>query len=525
MRDGFDSPVLEFDGLEVSFGGVLAVRGASFKVMPGECVGIVGESGSGKSTLVKAAMGLLGPRGAVSSGRVLFEGRDVASLSREEMRRLRGPGMGLVPQDASASFVPVRTFGAQAFEAVRAHGKAQRADVERELCALLAELNVEDPERILASCPFELSGGLGQRAAIALAMRLRPKVLFADEPTSALDAVSQKQTVDALSRLKEETGSALVVITHNIGVVKGLADRVLVMDGGRIVEEGPAEEVFSRPKHPKTKALLDAVPKLGGERRSLRDGCGDVVLEGRLLEKAFRGRDGGRIEAAKGVSFSLRRGECLGIVGASGSGKSTLANMVMRFEEPDGGEILLEGADIARAKGRKLRDSYRSVQMVFQNPVGSFDPRRTLEHSVAEPLRNAGFGRSEARARARELMGRCGLAEELCSRYPNEVSGGQCQRAAISRALAVEPSVLVCDEATSALDVTAQSKIVSLLEELRAETGMAVLFICHDIALVAAACERVIVMDGGEVVEEGPVGQVLSNPCSESTKALVEAVL
>lgn len=252
---------------------------------------------------------------------------------------------------------------------------------------------------------------------------------------------------------------------------------------------------------------------------------GEVVLEARGLAKTFKARGRDDVQAVKGVSFSVRRGECLGIVGKSGSGKSTVANMAMRFLDPDEGKIVLEGRDVTKAKGKDLRRAYRCVQMVFQNPVGSFDPRRTLGQGVSEPLRNMGFGRDEAKARALALMGRCGLGEEFFDRYPKEASGGQCQRAAIARALAVEPSVLVCDEATSALDVTVQGKIVSLLRSLREERGMAVLFICHDMALVASACDRVLVMDEGAVAEEGPVEAVLANPRSESAKALVEALL
>lgn len=254
--------VLEFDDLEVRYGDVRALRGVSLRVMPGECVGVVGESGSGKSTLAKAAMGLLDAPGRACAGRVLFEGRDIAEMSGEELRRLRGPGMGLVPQDAIGSFTPVRTFGAQAFEAARAHGRPSRRSVREELCEILGRLDVDDPERVLKSHPFELSGGLGQRAAMALAMYFRPKVLFADEPTSALDAIARKQTVEALGRLKEETGTALVVITHDIGVARRLADRIVVMEGGLVVEEGPVEEVFSRPRHRSTKELVEAVASL-----------------------------------------------------------------------------------------------------------------------------------------------------------------------------------------------------------------------------------------------------------------------
>lgn len=611
--------LLAFDSVGVAYGGVPALRDVRASVGAGAVLGVVGESGSGKSTLLHAATGFASAARATVSGRVLLDGEDVARMPPSRLRGLLGARMALVPQDCLAALAPVRTVGEQFVELARAHadrwsevaaqadgeaearrraadegGQAlrrasdetgegaapsrlaggcrrangrrlvQRDAVLRRAEGLLESLNVADAAAVLRSYPFELSGGIGQRVGIALALLLKPELLLLDEPTSALDAVSAARVLQALSRLKHDAGVAMVLVTHNMAVARRLADDVVVLHDGAVVERGPAREVLSRPRHARTRALLEAVPVLRGSAPSAQVASGPApsgrdaakarakapvpapaadpradaggipapqgekrppVLEVRSVSKGFQRAGGARRVAVEGVSLSIEPGEFVGLVGESGSGKSTLARIVLLLAAPDAGSVLVGGRDVTGARGSELRAVHRSVQAVFQSPAASFDPRRTLGYSVAEPLRNLGVSKREAIQRAGELMAACGLPDEAMSRFPRQVSGGQCQRAAIARALAVEPDLLVCDEATSALDVTVQRRIMELLLRQCRRRGMAALFISHDIALVGSVCTKLAVMHQGRIVEAGRTEQVVGDPQSPRTRALLDAVL
>lgn len=564
--------VLRYDSVEVSFNGEAVVHDVSFGVAAGEILGIVGESGSGKSTLLRAALGLLGDTGLVTRGDIWFRGRDLPDLPERELCRIRGAQIGMVFQDAGASLCPIRTIGDQIVEAVRAHEGARAGDVRTRALDLFAKLGFKDGERVWESYPFELSGGMNQRAGIAIAMMPRPAVLLADEPTSALDVAVQRQALDELARLRELFGTAIVLVTHDIGVVSAMADTVLVMRDGRVVERGPVERTLREPADPYTRELLAAVPRLrhpegGGMRDETAVGTGfegaltvrgqasaaapaapraqatgapdpaeapdpradageDAVLEARELTRVFRTPGKPDLVAVDRVSLSLSAGEALGIVGESGSGKSTLARMVTGLLEPTSGTVRLCGRDVTHTRGRELREASATIQMVCQNPQGSFDPRQTLGAGIGESLRNRGVTAGEVRARVRALLERCGLDAGFADRYPHEVSGGQCQRAALARALAPSPRVLVLDEATSALDVTVQAQIMDLLRDLRAGAdGPSYLFVCHNLALVQSLCDHVLVMRAGRVVERGTPDEVIFHPSSDYARRLVDSVL
>lgn len=541
--------VLTYAHVDIAYGGRTAVRDVSFELPAGRILGIVGESGSGKSTIVRAAMGLLGRGGRVSAGEIVCDGTDVLAASPRELRAMRGVRAGMVFQDCLAALTPTRRIGDQVHEAMAAHGAIERAESDARACELLARLNLDDPARVLASYPFELSGGMGQRVGVAMALLLEPSVLLLDEPTSALDVCSQKRLIAELLDIRARQGCAMAVVTHNIGVVRALADEVLVLRDGEVAEQGPTCDVLRDPKTAYTRRLIEAVPRLEGRSASkvasasdarpcaARDdgragsqeaacGRGPVVLDVRDLRKAFSRRGLPDTIAVDGIDFQVHAGECVGLVGESGSGKSTAAGMVMRMVEASGGQVLLGRCDVLSLRGRGIRELYRDVQMVFQNPTGSFDPRRTLGEGIAEGARNLrGASRADAAVRAAALLERCGLPAHLADRHAREVSGGQCQRAAIARALAVGPRLLVLDEATSALDATAQKQVLELLGDLRRETGMAMLFICHDIALTQAVCDTVLVMRRGRIVERGTPDEIVSDPQHPYTRQLIESVL
>ena len=561
-RDGGGAaPLLDFRGLSVSFGGMPALRDVSLQVGPGRVAAVVGESGSGKSTLLRAAMGLLGRSGRVDSGSVTLDARlapglphtggegrvDLCRLFPRRMRPLCGRVLAMVGQDATSSLTPVRKVGEQFWEAACAHDpRADRDEVRVRSRELLDRLLVPDPDRVLRSYPFELSGGMGQRVGIALAMLCSPAVILADEPTSALDPVSQREVVAQLARLVREEGMGMVVVTHVAGVARALADDVLVLRRGVAVESGSASRVLSAPGDPYARELLGAAPSLaavgawegcGGPARAGAGG-GDPreetpVLELRHVGVVYARRGLPDVEALRDVSLTLMPGQALAVVGESGGGKSTLARVACGLLAPTGGTALLCGRPLepSRAGGGRVAKearlaSSRAAQIVFQDAQRSFDPRRTLESGVAEGLRNLrGMPRAQALAAAREELGRCGLDPALGRRHAAEVSGGQCQRAAIARAVAPGPRLLVCDEATSALDALTQLQVARLIARLRRERGLAVLWVCHDMALALRTCDFVAVMDHGALVEYGPSDRVVGRPRSQATKALVEAVL
>ena len=539
--------LLRIEGLTAGYGGVPIIRDVRLTLRPGEVLGIVGESGSGKSTLLKSVAQVRGLAAEIIAGSVHFAEHDMAMVSAADKRRLHGEELAMVFQYAGASLSPARTIGAQLVEAVRAHEKRSAAEIRARAEEVFGGMGFTDVGRILASYPFELSGGMAQRAAIALAVILRPQLLLADEPTSALDATIQLQVLDELRALKDRTGTAILLITHNIGVVRHIADRVAVMSKGRIVEQGSVREVLEHPQHAYTKSLLAAVPKMYVRDASETD-CDPCHMHAahpsavhtrahdtahaasdllRFENVSMHFKDGAEhIQAVDNISFSLRQKELLGIVGESGSGKSTVAKLLTGLHTATGGRILLGGADITRASGKERRALYTRMQMVFQDAPGSFNPRRTVGAMIGETicrLCSPDGRRTEERVAA--LLSEVGLPASYAHRYPHEMSGGECQRAAIARAMAVHPDILLCDEATSALDVSVQAKIVSLLLHLQKEHGMSLIFISHDLPLVSSIASRVLIMRAGRIVEEGSASDVLVNPTDDYTKNLLRAAL
>lgn len=539
--------LLRIEGLTAGYGGVPVIRDVRLALRPGEVLSIVGESGSGKSTLLKSVAQVRGLAAEIIAGSVHFAEHDMAMVSAADKRRLHGEELAMVFQYAGASLSPARTIGAQLVEAVRAHEKRSAAEIRARAEEVFGGMGFTDVGRILASYPFELSGGMAQRAAIALAVILRPQLLLADEPTSALDATIQLQVLDELRALKDRTGTAILLITHNIGVVRHIADRVAVMSKGRIVEQGSVREVLEHPQHAYTKSLLAAVPKMYVRDASETD-CDPCHMHAahpsavhtrahdtahaasdllRFENVSMHFKDGAEhIQAVDNISFSLRQKELLGIVGESGSGKSTVAKLLTGLHTATDGRILLGGTDITRASGKKRRALYTRMQMVFQDAPGSFNPRRTIGAMIGETicrLCSPDGRRTEERVAA--LLSEVGLPASYAHRYPHEMSGGECQRAAIARAMAVHPDILLCDEATSALDVSVQAKIVSLLLHLQKEHGMSLIFISHDLPLVSSIASRVLIMRAGRIVEEGSASDVLVNPTDDYTKNLLRAAL
>ena len=546
--------LLRIDHLTAGYGGDAVIEDISISLHTGEVLGIVGESGSGKSTLLKAIAQIRGLSTEIHAGTVSFDTKDLAVLSEGERRRLRGEEIAMVFQYAGASLNPTRQIGTQLVETMRAHTDLSRDEIYARAAEVFGGMGFPDVRRILATYPFELSGGMAQRAAIALAVILRPQLLLADEPTSALDATIQLQVLDELRALKERTGTTILLITHNIGVVRHIADRVAVMCKGKIVEQGSVDEVLGNPQHPYTQELLAAVPKMSAathtdcDRRDhaekntapiashVTTGEGDRVSGGRgaHFQDLLRFDNismhfddaAGRVQAVDGISFSLARRELLGIVGESGSGKSTVAKLLTGLHLPTGGNIFLDGKDITHAVGKERLTLYTRIQMVFQDAVGSFNPRRTIGAMIGETIcRLCTPDERDTKRRVAELLTEVGLPTSYATRYPHEMSGGECQRAAIARAMAVHPEILVCDEATSALDVSVQAKIISLLLHLQREHGMSLLFISHDLPLVSSIADRVLIMQNGRIVEQGKTSRVLREPNEDYTRNLLRAAL
>ncbi|MCP3756820.1 ABC transporter ATP-binding protein [Streptomyces sp. TBY4] len=513
---------------------VRAVDGVSFTLEPGCALGIVGESGSGKSTVAAALLGLHHGTGARLGGTVRVGGTDVGAASPAELRALRGAVAAMVFQDPLSSLDPYYAIGDQIAEVYRVHAAVSRRAARARAVEVLDRVGIPDAARRSRARPHEFSGGMRQRALIAMALACEPRLLIADEPTTALDVTVQAQILDLLHGLREERGLGLLLVTHDVGVAAESVDAVLVMRAGVVVERGSVESVLSAPADPYTAALLAAVPRLDAVRvprpgavRALPGPAPQTpaglhlldavpVVEAFSLRKEF-GRGKRRVEAVGGVSVVVRAGETLGIVGESGSGKSTLGRMLVGLLEPSSGQIRRDGVESAGV--------VPGVQMVFQDPVSSLYPRRSIGESIADPLRAAGERDQGAiRARVGELLLRVGLEEAHYDRYPHEFSGGQRQRVGIARALAPRPRLIVCDEPVSALDVTTQAQVTALLAELQRELGIALVFIAHDLAVVRQVSDRVAVMRGGVIVEEGPVDEVYDRPAHAYTRELLAAV-
>ncbi|MYX39948.1 dipeptide ABC transporter ATP-binding protein, partial [Streptomyces sp. SID89] len=498
--------LVEVTDLSVEFGEVRAVDGLSFRLARGAALALVGESGSGKSTVASALLGLHHGTGARVRGSVLVAGTDVQRASGEELRRLRGAKAAMVFQDPLSSLDPYYAIGDQIAEVYRVHTRASRRAARARAVRVLERVGIPDAARRSRSRPHEFSGGMRQRALIAMALACEPDLLIADEPTTALDVTVQAQILDLLHTLREETGMGLLLVTHDVGVAAESVDEVLVMRDGRAVEHGPVTAVLGAPSAAYTRELLGAVPRVDAPRetRKADSGQGEAVLEATGLRREF-GRGRRTLTAVDGVSLTLRRGETVGVVGESGSGKTTLGRMLVGLLEPTAGEV--------RFEGRARHGVDPAVQMVFQDPVSSLNPRRSVGESVADPLRARGE-RDEGRIRRRvtELLERVGLEGAHYDRYPHEFSGGQRQRVGIARALAADPKVIVCDEPVSALDVTTQAQVVALLGELQRELGIALVFVAHDLAVVRQVSDRVAVMHRGRIVEEGPADEVYGAP-------------
>jgi peptide/nickel transport system ATP-binding protein len=507
--------LVEVTDLTVEFGSLRAVDGLSFSLAKGAALALVGESGSGKSTVAGALLGLHRGTGARVAGSVRVAGTDVQDASDEELRRLRGAKAAMVFQDPLSSLDPYYAVGDQIAEVHRVHARVSRRAARARAVEVLERVGIPDAVRRSRSRPHEFSGGMRQRALIAMALACEPELLIADEPTTALDVTVQAQILDLLHTLREETGMGLLLVTHDVGVAAESVDDVLVMRHGRAVEHGPVGAVLAAPARAYTRELLDAVPRVDAPRTGSR-APEEVVLEAGGVRREF-GRGKRTFAAVDDVSLTVRRGETLGVVGESGSGKTTLGRMLVGLLEPTAGEI--------RYEGRPLTGVDRAVQMVFQDPVSSLNPRRSVGESVADPLRARGE-RDEERIRGRVtgLLERVGLEGAHYDRYPHEFSGGQRQRVGIARALAAEPRVIVCDEPVSALDVTTQARVVALLGELQRELGLALVFIAHDLAVVRQVSDRVAVMRRGRLVEYGPADEVYDRPREAYTRQLLAAV-
>ncbi|WP_343716694.1 ABC transporter ATP-binding protein [Inquilinus sp.] len=529
-------PVLEVDNLSVSYTGDRAgaqrvVDGVSFRIQPGEVVALVGESGSGKTTTAQAVIGLLAENGQVDSGAIRLAGTDISGWSQKRLDAIRGARISLIPQDPGSSLNPVKTIGAQVEEILAIHGRGDRASNRARVVELLGRVGLSRPELRARQYPHELSGGMKQRVLIAIAIALQPALIIADEPTSALDVTVQRRILDLIDELRREFGTAVLLVTHDLGVAADRADRLIVLQGGRIQEQGPAAEILAAPRSAYTRQLLSDAPSLAkAERRAPRPmaagqgGDDAIVVEGLVQDFNLPGR-GGRFRAVDGLSFAVRRGTTHALVGESGSGKTTTVRAVVGFQKPTAGRIRIGGADPAALKGEALRRFRRSIQLVYQNPFGSLDPRQNIFEIIEEPLLNFERLPKPDRARkVRDMLDRVGLPQAVLDRRPRALSGGQRQRVAIARALVLDPQVLVLDEAVSALDVTVQAQILGLLDTLQRDLGLTYLFVSHDLAVVRQIADTVSVLHNGRQVDAGPVEAVFRNPSSDYTRELIDAI-
>ncbi|KQY32353.1 ABC transporter ATP-binding protein [Nocardia sp. Root136] len=525
--------LLEVRGLSISYrtstGRVRAVGAVDLDIAPGEIVALVGESGSGKSSTAHAITGLLPAAGHIDAGRIQFGSRDLARAGDRELRAIRGAQIGLIPQDPGVSLNPVQRIGTQVAEVLLIHGLATRRSAPEAVVDLLERAGMPDPKTRADQYPHELSGGMRQRALIAIAIAANPALIIADEPTSALDVTVQRRILDHITSLTETLGTAVLLVTHDLGVAADRAQRIAVMSRGRIVESGPTREILDNPRDPYTQQLLRSVPGRAGVRaRPCRPGTAPLLAVENLVKEFPLPRAKIRakiVRAVDGVSFSLHRGETLALVGESGSGKSTTARMILRLAPPTSGRVVFDGDDVTASKGARLRELRRRAQVIYQNPYESLDPRFSIQDVISEPLRVFGVGdRASRAARARELLDRVALPASTLGRRPAELSGGQRQRVAIARALALSPELVVCDEPVSALDVSVQAQILDLFAELQADTGVAYLFISHDLAVVRQIAHRVAVMRQGRIVEIGSTEQLFDDPAHEYTRQLLAAI-
>jgi len=525
-------PLLAVEHLTVYYRGSPhpAVDNAHLTVRSGEVVAIIGESGSGKSTLSKAVIGLLPKAAHIARGSIRITGQDITALAERELVKLRGRVIGLVPQDPATSLDPVQPIGAQLTEVFRLHasgGPSSRAQLHDKALELLELVGIDHPEQRLRQYPHELSGGMKQRVLIAIAFGLRPKLLIADEPTSALDVTVQKQVLEVFDKLAQQTGVAVLFVTHNLAVACDHARRAVVMRSGQVLDGGAVDDLVFKPKHNYTRELIRAAFKLSPRRERTQDPqaqTSQAAVEVLGLTKLFAHGSGQQFKAVDDVSFAVEAGSTFALVGESGSGKSTTARLILGLARPSAGKVRVAGQDVTNLTGEAQRDVWRHIQLVHQNPQVALDPRLTVEQIIAEPLHAFDIGdRAQRPQRVAELLDQVGLARGIAQRRPRELSGGQQQRIAIARALAPRPRSVVLDEALSALDVVTQGRILNLLEQLQRELNLTYLFISHDLELVRSLSDAVAVLRRGRLIETGPTQQVFGNPHHAYTRALLDA--
>ncbi|MGA0614451.1 ABC transporter ATP-binding protein [Paracoccus sp. KR1-242] len=516
--------LLEVSNLSVEFhtaiGAVKAVQDVSFHLDRGETLAILGESGSGKSVSASAIMNLIDmPPGRITGGQIRFDGKDLLTMTDGARREINGRRIAMIFQDPLSHLNPVYTVGWQIVETMTTHG-IPRDQAQAEALRLVTRVGLPEPQAALAKYPHQFSGGQRQRLMIAMALAMKPDVLIADEPTTALDVTVQAEVLALLQELQRETGMGVLIITHDLGVVAEIADRVVVMNAGVVVESGTAAEVYANPRHPYTRKLIGAAPGKGAMHAPMPPA--EPVLSVRNMRKTY-----GAFKALDGVSFDLMQGETMAVVGESGSGKSTLARILLRLDEADGGQALWKGRDLLSMPPKELFALRRDLQMVFQDPTQSLNPRMTVYQLISEAwiVHPDILPRAKWKARVAELLVQVGLKPEMAGRYPHQFSGGQRQRIAIARALALEPKLIVCDEAVSALDVSVQAQVIDLLDKLRREMGIAFIFIAHDLPVVRDFADHVMVMQKGRVVEMGTVRQIFENPRQPYTQGLLAAGL
>ncbi|CAB3637802.1 microcin ABC transporter ATP-binding protein [Achromobacter marplatensis] len=529
-RETGQAPALKISALTVQAGHGAArrpvIENISFEVYPGETLCVVGESGSGKSVTSLAAMGLL-PKGVLTAtaGSILLGNDDVLQATPDRLRALRASRIAMVFQEPMTALNPVQKVGRQIDEVLRLHSRLGASERRKQVLAMLESVHLPDIERVYNAYPHQLSGGQRQRIVIAMALILKPQVLIADEPTTALDVTTQEQILTLIRELQERQRTAVVFITHDFGVVAEIADRIVVMNRGSVVETGTRDQILARPSQAYTRMLVSSVPSLVPQQRSLPSG--EKVLEIIGLGKTYKEKPffgaARVVAAAKDVALTVRRGEIAGVVGESGSGKSTVARCVVRLIEPSAGAIFLKDEDIVQVSSAQMRLRRTRVQMIFQDPYRSLNPRRQVGDSLIEGLVNFGVANAEAREKAAQALELVGLGRDVMQRYPHQFSGGQRQRVCIARAVVMEPDLLVADEAVSALDVSVQDQVLKLLEEIRVRTGVAILFITHDLRVAAQICDSIVVMQKGCVVESGPAARVLTAPQQAYTRELIEA--
>jgi peptide/nickel transport system ATP-binding protein len=539
-------PLLSIQNLSVAFGSgarqLTVVQNVSLNVFPGQTVAVVGESGSGKSTTAAAVNRLLPANGRITSGDVVFDGRNLAHVAPRDMMSIRGARIGFVPQDPMSNLNPLMRIGDQIAEALEVHGRATGKDARGQVIELLDMVGIPDPARRISQYPHEFSGGMRQRALIAMGLACRPSLLIADEPTSALDVTVQRRILDQLAELTKQMGTAVLLITHDLALAAERADSIVVMRRGQIVESGPAAQLLTDPQHAYTQRLLMAAPSLTS-RTIVTDAATNTdpsqpdtstapenIVEVQNLRKVFTlrgsaGRGGTGFTAVDDISFGIPRGQTVAIVGESGSGKSTTANLMLGLDDITSGRIIFDGTDVSSLGRRELFAFRRRVQPVFQNPYASLDPRYTIAESIAEPLRIHRIGtKSSRQIKCLDLLDQVALPKSLAGRLPHELSGGQRQRVAIARALALSPELVVLDEAVSALDVLVQAQILDLLVELQKELGLSYLFISHDLAVVRMISHVVHVMQRGKIVESGSPSDIFEQPDADYTRELLAAI-